>query len=166
MEKLFLKLMDLWVKVRTQNFTIKNIFRIVGQSLVPVDTWVGVGPVLIEYVYNGRIYKHVSQCVEHWPPDFGASRFVIPIKKVMFGDVDVTQEFREQAGPRQNGTVDHLILTGERSTEWGVKPRVSFGKGLTISLEFFKKFLFKPRDGVICVTNILGQTVESTVGAR
>jgi hypothetical protein len=168
MEKLFLKLMDIWVKVRTQNFFIKNIFRIVDRTLVQCRDGVSSvsGPVMVEYVYNGRVYKYVTEQLEQWPPNFGASRFVMPIKNVMFGDQDITAEWREHAGPRQDGEVNPLVLTGERKHGWFVEPTVKFGTGLSISFEFLRKTLLVPRQGVLRVTNIFGQTAESTVGAK
>jgi hypothetical protein len=168
MEKLFLKLMDIWVKVRTQNFFIKNIFRIVGNSLVQCREGAAevCGPVLVEYVYNGRVYKYVTAQLEQWPPNFGASRFVMPIKSVTFGDQDITTEWREHAGPRQDGDVDPLILTGEHKHGWFVEPTVKLGTGLAISFEFLRRIMLIPRQGVLRVTNIFGQTAESTVGAK
>jgi len=168
MEKLFLKLMDIWVKVRTQNFFIKNICRIVNNTLVQCREGVSsvCGPVMVEYVYNGRVYKYVTTHLEQWPPDFGASRFVMPIKKVTFDDKDITNEWREYAGPRQDGVVNPLVLTGERKHEWFVEPTVKIGTGLSFSFEFLRKILLVPRQGVLRVTTIFGQTVESTVGAR
>ena len=168
MEKLFLKLMDIWVNVRTQNFFIKNIFIIVDNSLIQCrkDFSYICGPVMVEYVYNGRVYKYVTEQLEQWPPNFGASRFVMPIKNVTFGDQDITAEWREHAGPRQDGAIDPLVLTGERKHGWFVEPTVKFGTGLSISFEFLRKTLLVSRQGVLRVTNIFGQTAESTVGAK
>ena len=168
MEKLFLKLMDIWVKVRTQNFFIKNIFIIVNNTLVQCREGVSsvCGPVMVEYVYNGRVYKYVTAHLEQWPPDFGASSFVLPIKNGTSNDQGVTNQRRDSGRRRPDGVVNPLVLTGERKHEWFVEPTVKIGTGLSFSFEFLRSILLTPRQGVLRVTNIFGQTVESTVGAR
>lgn len=141
--------MDIILLFRPKNFQIKEIFKIQGDELVPVETLKPQDMGYIDYYFGGKLYRHIG----NWP--FRAvPRYIVPIRHAIFTDqngneTECTDIVKKYQGPSETPFDFHVYVPRPHFN-------VSFNGGFRITLGL--KWVLKERkSGHLIVTNIFGQ---------
>ena len=119
----------------------------------------GTGPKLIEYIYNGKIYKYIGDKL----PEQVNKGFFLPIKKALWNGRDVTELIKQYAGPRQDffgkmPDTSKLFYTIKKR-RWRPHFHWSWSRGLRVRMEWLVEYTIEPEPGILEVQNIMGQSI-------
>lgn len=152
----FFKLIDLIEMCRPKDWTQVRVLTFVGDVLTEAKV---SGPKLIEYIYNGKLYKYIGETL----PTKLSRGFVLPIKSAYWNGKDVTDTIKRYAGPRHDffGKVPDTskIFYTIKKRRWIPHLSFSLQKGLQIKVEWLVEYTIEPEQGTLEVHNILGQSI-------
>jgi len=154
MNKLILGLIQLVQFFRRKNWTIVKVQTLVSHIKTKV----------FHYSYNGKIYKYIG---DKLPSQIGRG-FFAPIKTALWNGQDVTDYIKPYSGPRNEfyGSEPQLpfIFFQLKSIDWIPRFMFNANGGIGIFIRYERELVIEPEEGLLEVTNVLGQT--SVFGAK
>jgi nucleoside diphosphate kinase len=155
MKQLFFAIVGFIKFFRPRDWTIRNIQVLVNNTRVKV----------IEYFYNGKVYKYIGETL----PKSIARGFFLPIQAALWNGRNVVDVIKKYSGPRndfygKDPELDFIFYKVIKKT-W--IPKLSFKQNnakVGLYLHFEDETHIEPEEGILEVTNVIGQT--SVFGAK